>query len=336
MLPNQEPGRREPPRSTWYEFFEGGPLPPGSWQGNIVNGKPPQNTTGLSTKTTNFLSDIPNVLGSKVTVTAATAILDVHNSREGAVPLSLPGHDNQAATPLKSTAWHPCPLAATGSPTCETEISPVPAAAPPVLLDHLQVEEPLYAVTYAPPTNQAQKAMRRESHGTNRRRSSPKTNRRSSMFMAIIEESIIEDAPVLCVLELPGLQADRARLSLCLPMPAYPKQSFFIKDLQCDWSRWRQAVRGLCMRLVRREDMTWLSVPINLQVLIIPRSSQPDWRDARKPRRERGVLRNVVRPCQRDPWSQCGLQRDINVTRTFILHWNNTNTRHADRHGRFS
>ena len=193
--------------------------------------------TGLSTNTPNFLSDIPNVLGFKVTVTAATAILDVHNSREGAVPPLLPGHGNQAATPLKSTAWHPCPLAAAGSPSCETEISPVPTAAPPVLLDHLQVEEPLYAVTYAPPTNQAQKVMRRESHGTNRRRSSPKANRRSSMFMAIIEESIIEDAPVLCVLELPGLQADRARLSLCLPMPAYPPQSIFIEDLQSDSRR---------------------------------------------------------------------------------------------------
>jgi len=32
----------DPPRSTWYKFFEGGPLPSGSWSGNIVNRKPPR------------------------------------------------------------------------------------------------------------------------------------------------------------------------------------------------------------------------------------------------------------------------------------------------------
>ena len=31
----------DPPRSTWYKFFEGGPLPPGSWLGNLTNWKPP-------------------------------------------------------------------------------------------------------------------------------------------------------------------------------------------------------------------------------------------------------------------------------------------------------
>jgi len=42
MFPNQEPGGRGPPRSTWYKFFEGGPLPLGSWWGNILYRKPPQ------------------------------------------------------------------------------------------------------------------------------------------------------------------------------------------------------------------------------------------------------------------------------------------------------
>jgi len=27
----------DPPRSTWYKFFVGGPLPPGSWLGNLPN-----------------------------------------------------------------------------------------------------------------------------------------------------------------------------------------------------------------------------------------------------------------------------------------------------------
>ena len=42
MFPDQEPGGRGPPSSTWDKFFEGGPLPPGSWSGNIVNRKPPR------------------------------------------------------------------------------------------------------------------------------------------------------------------------------------------------------------------------------------------------------------------------------------------------------
>ena len=33
----------DPPQSTWYKFFEGGPLTHGSWWGNIVNRKPPWN-----------------------------------------------------------------------------------------------------------------------------------------------------------------------------------------------------------------------------------------------------------------------------------------------------
>jgi len=39
---------QDPPRSTWYKFFEGGPLPPGSWSGNIVNRKPPRGGGVLS------------------------------------------------------------------------------------------------------------------------------------------------------------------------------------------------------------------------------------------------------------------------------------------------
>ena len=32
--------QEDPPRSTWYKSFEGGPLAHGSWWGNIVNTKP--------------------------------------------------------------------------------------------------------------------------------------------------------------------------------------------------------------------------------------------------------------------------------------------------------
>ena len=34
--------QEDPPRRTWYKFFEGGPLTHGSWWGNIVNRKPPR------------------------------------------------------------------------------------------------------------------------------------------------------------------------------------------------------------------------------------------------------------------------------------------------------
>jgi len=43
-----------PPRSTWYKFFEGGPLPAGSWSGNIVNRKPPPGGGNLSIKVVHF------------------------------------------------------------------------------------------------------------------------------------------------------------------------------------------------------------------------------------------------------------------------------------------
>ena len=44
MFPIKNPEEEDPPRSTWYKFFEGGPLPParGSWLGNIVHRKPPR------------------------------------------------------------------------------------------------------------------------------------------------------------------------------------------------------------------------------------------------------------------------------------------------------
>ena len=44
----KNPEKEDPPRSTWYAFFEGGPLPPGSWSGNIVNRKPPRRGVILS------------------------------------------------------------------------------------------------------------------------------------------------------------------------------------------------------------------------------------------------------------------------------------------------
>jgi len=37
-------------------FFRGGPLPPGSWLGNIVNRKPPQEGVVLSIKFVSFIA----------------------------------------------------------------------------------------------------------------------------------------------------------------------------------------------------------------------------------------------------------------------------------------
>jgi len=44
----KNPEKEDPPRSAWYKFFEGGPLPLGSWLGNIVNRKPPRGEGFLS------------------------------------------------------------------------------------------------------------------------------------------------------------------------------------------------------------------------------------------------------------------------------------------------
>ena len=35
------------PWSNWYKYFEGGPLPPGSWLGNMPNTRPPQGGGGF-------------------------------------------------------------------------------------------------------------------------------------------------------------------------------------------------------------------------------------------------------------------------------------------------
>ena len=41
MFSNQEPGGRGPPWKYLSKILQGGPFPPGSWFGNIVNKKPP-------------------------------------------------------------------------------------------------------------------------------------------------------------------------------------------------------------------------------------------------------------------------------------------------------
>ena len=44
----KNPEEEDPPRSTWYKFFEGGPLTPGSSSGNMVNRKPPWDGSFIS------------------------------------------------------------------------------------------------------------------------------------------------------------------------------------------------------------------------------------------------------------------------------------------------
>ena len=48
----EDPPRRTTPKMDqfWGWFFRGGPLPPGSWSGNIVNRKPPRGGGFLSIK----------------------------------------------------------------------------------------------------------------------------------------------------------------------------------------------------------------------------------------------------------------------------------------------
>jgi len=41
VFPIKNPDQEDPPRSTWYKSFEGGPLSPDPWLGDIVNRQSP-------------------------------------------------------------------------------------------------------------------------------------------------------------------------------------------------------------------------------------------------------------------------------------------------------
>jgi hypothetical protein len=191
-----------------------------------------------------FLTSMFGSLSTSIS-TVASAVAPLVDSFDGAIP-ALQGHGAQAATPIRSAA----PI----TPGPKAQAGPLPAyagpgslhslaggfevpevAAPPVLAENDEAHEREGA--YACPFSQEQLDTQARRERKLRRAS---RSRRSSIFVAIVEESTLEDAPVLAVLDVPGLirvpglQSERARPSLCVPLPP---QSFVIDDLQSDSRR---------------------------------------------------------------------------------------------------
>ena len=137
-----------------------------------------------------------------------------------ATPSSTRPPRQQAQTGMQTGAipglqLHAGPLAATGSPhrvsthmasASELKSLPPPVPAPPVLLSDcdLQLDAPMYPVCYQ--LHQSVLAAAEVQNGRERRAS--KCTGRSSMFMAIVEDEVIEEAPVFAIKDLPGLQVD--------------------------------------------------------------------------------------------------------------------------------
>ena len=129
------------------------------------------------------------------------------------------------------------PLSAAGSPGA----SLVPghrARRPPALTEDTRGEN---RTTHAqnPRVLQVQREIK-----SVRRMASPKAsrNRRSSIY-TVVEESVLEEAPVIAVLDLPDLQADRVRESLCFPPPLQP---FVVEGLQSDSRRFMPSHLNFC------------------------------------------------------------------------------------------
>ena len=137
---------------------------------------------------------------------------------------ALQGHGAQAATPIRS--------AAPSTPAAGFEVPEVPA--PPALTE-TDREERGHEGPYARPFSQQQQDIQAKRERKSKRAS---RGRRSSVFVAIEQlDSVLEEATLIAVLNVPalhGLQSERLRPSLCVPLPP---QNFVIEDLQSDSRR---------------------------------------------------------------------------------------------------
>ena len=137
---------------------------------------------------------------------------------------ALQGHGAQAATPIRS--------AAPSTPAAGFEVPEVPA--PPAFVEDR--EERGHECPYARPFSQEHQDIQGKRERKSRHAS---RGRRSSVFVAIEQlDSVLEEAPLIAVLDVPslhGLQSERLRPSLCVPLPP---QNFVIEDLQSDSRRY--------------------------------------------------------------------------------------------------
>jgi len=173
-----------------------------------------------------FSSVVGSVATSVTQVAVQAGSVIVRSFEEMQVPPQPPA---PMATPSAAdTTAASGPLSAAGSPG--TSVVPGHRARrPPALIDDSRVEN--RACIQNPRVLQVQRDSKLLG------RSSPKkatrTNRRSSIF-TVVEESVLEEAPVVAVFDLPDLQADRVRQSLCYPPPLQP---FVVEGLQSDSRR---------------------------------------------------------------------------------------------------
>jgi len=86
----------DPPRSTWYKFFEGVPLPSSSWSGNMVNRKPPWGGGFFRSASCLFACDRQIMINDR----AAPIKVEIYNGAilEQIAPLwiSQPNNQNQS------------------------------------------------------------------------------------------------------------------------------------------------------------------------------------------------------------------------------------------------
>lgn len=197
-----------------------------------------------------FLINMFSSLPTNISATVASAVAPCQVAENfydtGATrttPL-LQGHGAQAVTPIRSAA--PNTLAGGQGPYdayaghrpssrfggCEVPWVP----APPVLVASEDTGEQGHEGPYVRPFSHDQHDIQSKLHLKSRLSN---RGRRSSIFVAIEQlDSVLEDAPLLAVLDVPalhGLQSERLRPSLCVPLPP---QHFVIEDLQSDSRRY--------------------------------------------------------------------------------------------------
>jgi len=84
-FPTKNPEEEDPPRSAWYKFFRGGPLPPGSWLGNLPNRKPTQGGGFPAIKIwwVDHLANFPLLVGGGLFLRKSTLKWSVERPRGG-------------------------------------------------------------------------------------------------------------------------------------------------------------------------------------------------------------------------------------------------------------
>ena len=168
-----------------------------------------------------FLTSMFGSLSTNISTATASAVDPWWMS------FALQGHGAQAATPMRRDEL------GASTPAAGFEVPEVRAQ--PALVEDR--EERWHECPYARPLSQEQQDI--QANRERKSRHASRAGRRSSVFVAIEQlDSVLEEAPLIAVLDVPalhGLQSERLRPSLCVPLPP---QNFVIEDLQSDSRRY--------------------------------------------------------------------------------------------------